>query len=100
MNANIPFWCYLLTFDESASSHECMKRFIEDHDAILDWHSPMARSFILVAQKASSSLNKIIREHTKDKGHFIIVDLATDRNGWLAKASWDFINQYCSKPKV
>ena len=90
-------WCYLLTFNETASSHECMKSFLDRTPEILDWHSPMHMSFFVVYSFTASTLTELIRTHMKDKGRFIVVDLATDRSGWLAKTSWDFAKDYCGK---
>ncbi len=86
-------WCYLLTFTEAASSHECMKRFLDSSDDILNWHTPMSRSFFVVTTKAASGLTTLIRKYTKDKGNFIVVDMNTDYGGWLSKASWEYVKE-------
>lgn len=84
-------WCYLLIFDEKASSHECMKTFLDRHDAVLDWTTFMPRTFLLVSSLIAKQLSDLIRTHTLDRGNFLVMDVATDRSGWLPKSMWAYM---------
>jgi hypothetical protein len=51
----------------------------------------LPNSFFVISGKSATEVSDVFRLFTKDKGRFIILDVNTDRNGWLPKKAWDFV---------
>jgi hypothetical protein len=87
----MPRYAYLLVFDDAAGTMNAVRSFIDSRPEILNWYTCMPNTFFMVSELPAADLTKLFREFTKDQGRFIIVDLATDRNGWLPSKAWEFI---------
>lgn len=84
-------WNYILVFSDSVGSREDVKDFINSRDEIITWYLCMSNAIFIRSKLAATSLQKVFREFTNDKGRFIILDCDTDRNGWLPTKAWQFM---------
>ena len=86
-------YAYLLVFDSTIGALEEVSKFLDfREDIFYNWITILPNSFFVISDKSATELTKVFREFTQDKGRFIILDVETDRNGWLPKKTWDFLN--------
>jgi hypothetical protein len=77
-----------LVYSENLGPAERVRDFIDSRKEITNWHRWLPNSFFLVSELPATKLTDLFRTYTKDKGHFIILDTATDRDGWLPRRAW------------
>ncbi len=86
-------YAYLLVFDSAIGSLEEVSKFLDfREDVFYNWITILPNSFFVISDKSASELTTVFREFTQDTGKFIILDVETDRNGWLPKKTWEFLN--------
>ena len=87
-------YAYLLVFDDELGTQEEVRKFIDSHeDVFQNWYAVLPNSFFIVSDKSATQITDMLHELRLKKGggRFIVVDLDTDRNGWLPRSTWDFI---------
>ncbi len=90
-------WAYILVFDDGLGTRKEIQDFLNTRSEVLNWYACMTNAIFIVSDKTATTLQRIISEFNANKGaNFIILDVATDRQGWLPKKAWEFI----SKPKA
>ena len=80
--------CYLLAFSDVVGTHDEVKRYIDSRREIKYWSTYIRNTFFIVTDLTASDLADLILEYTKKKGRFIIVDTASESNGWLPGNVW------------
>ena len=85
-------WAYVLVYDDNVGTRDEVKAFLDSRPEILNWASCMPHAFFLVSDKTATTLQQLISTFNKNGGNFIILDAKTDRNGWLPRKYWDFLN--------
>ncbi|NMF60107.1 hypothetical protein [Pseudanabaena yagii] len=90
---DVELYAYLLVCDESVGTMVEISSFLNKNESVfLNWLTVLPHSFFIVSHRSATELTKVFRTFTKDQARFIILDVNTDRNGWLPKKAWDFIN--------
>lgn len=90
-------YAYLLVFDVTVGTLEEVSKFLDKREDIFqNWMTILPNSFFVISDKSATELSDVFRTFTEDKGRFIILDVNTDRNGWLPKTAWNFVK----KPKA
>ncbi|XHX76110.1 MAG: hypothetical protein RBJ76_16855 [Stenomitos frigidus ULC029] len=85
-------YAYLLVFDVTVGTLEEVSKFLDKReDVFQNWMTILPNSFFVISDKFATELSDVFRTFTKDKGRFIILDVNTDRNGWLPKKAWNFV---------
>ncbi len=87
----MPRYAYILVYNDEVGTKDAVRSFIDSRPEILNWYTCLPNAFFIVSELTATQLQEIFRTFTKDKGRFIIADLATDRNGWLPQKAWEFI---------
>ena len=87
-------YAYLLVFNSRVGTVQEVSAFLDEReDVFQNWITTLPNSFFVVSDRSASELSEVFRSFTKDKGRFIILDVDTDRNGWLPKKTWNFIKE-------
>jgi hypothetical protein len=84
-------WNYILVFSDDVGTRDQVKRFIDSRTEIITWYFCMSNAIFIRSRQTAGQLTTMFREFTGDSGRFIILDCATDRNGWLPKEAWAFM---------
>jgi hypothetical protein len=85
-------WTYILVFDDAVGTRREVLDFLDRRPEILDWFTCLPNAVFIVSNKTANELASLFRSFTADKGRFVILDTDTDRNGWLPRKAWNFIN--------
>jgi hypothetical protein len=84
---------FLLTFDTTQTSRETLLEIIDDVDDILNWYAFLPGALCLISELSTADLSKTIRSHLPEL-RFLLVRLEKgQRQGWLPKSAWRFINE-------
>ena len=90
-------WAYILVFDDALGTRQEVQAFLNSRSEILNWYACLPNAIFFVSDKTAATLSEVIKEFKGDKNAlFIILDVKTDRQGWLPKKAWEFI----SNPKA
>ena len=85
-------WAYILVFDDGLGTRQEIQKFLDSRQEVLNWYACMSNAIFLVSDKTANSLQEMIKEFNKGKNaNFIILDVKTDRNGWLPRKAWEFM---------
>ena len=86
-------WNYILVFSDPVGTKDEVKAFVDSIDEVSNWYLCMSNAIFIRSKYDAASLTAIFREFTNDKGRFMIIDLDTDRSGWLPKRAWEFMKE-------
>jgi len=90
-------WAYILVFDDALGTRKEIQDFLNTRPEILNWYACMSNAIFIVSDKTAATLQKVISEFNVGKNaNFIVLDVKTDRQGWLPIKAWEFI----SNPKA
>ncbi|SRR6266487_1471820 len=89
-------WSYILVFDDGLGTRQEIQNFLDTRPEILNWYACMSNAIFIVSDKTASNVREVISAFNKNGANFIILDANTDKNGWLPRKAWDFLN----KPKA
>lgn len=90
-------WTYLVVFNTVAAKHDCLRDFLDRQPGILDWYSCIPNTIFVVSSLDANGVAEVIRQFTRNKGYFLVLDTETDKGGWLPKAAWDFMRNKTSQ---
>ena len=87
---------YLVTFEGYAATGDALFAFLDENDAILDWHSSMTNAVFVVTEAEASELRDMLKESVL--GRFIVCELRPGDVGYrvaglLPRATWQFIRR-------
>jgi hypothetical protein len=81
---------YLLVINGVRRSRAQVQGFLDTKLEILNWYSIFPNAIFIISEETASQLSDIIRPFVQPD-HFIILNVDTDRNGWMPRKAWDFI---------
>ena len=84
-------WNYIIVFSDSVGEKDDVKKFIDSRPEFINWYLCMSNAIFVKANYDAKQITKIFREFTEDEGRFIVLDVDTDRSGWLPKRAWSFM---------
>lgn len=82
---------YLLAFSDSLGSQEKVKACLDKLSEVEYWRFDMPYAFYIISDKSASTIASAVRAELGD-GRFLITEISSNKQGWLPKASWTFIN--------
>ena len=86
-------WNYIIVFSDSVGDKDDVKEFINSRTEFSDWYLCMSNAIFVRAKHDAKQITAIFREFTEDIGRFIVLDVDTDRSGWLPKKAWAFMKE-------
>lgn len=83
---------YLFVIDSSTMSRDDAVKEIDKIKSIENWQKILPDAVVLVSKNELKELQNILREIFVDQRYIVILLESGNKNGWLAKSSWEFIN--------
>lgn len=84
---------YLLVYSNKTGDRESIKNVINSIPEIVHWRYDMPNSFYLQSEKSAQELTDLFVEKlNKEDKRFIISEIKDNRQGYLSKDTWNFIN--------
>lgn len=84
---------YLLVYSDNIGDRASVKAIIDSIPGILNWRYDMPNCFYIISEKTAQELVNLIESkiHSASK-RFFITEISTNRQGYLPKDTWDFID--------
>ena len=87
---------YLFIYSDSLGNREEVKVILNDISEVLSWRYDMPYSFYILSDASANQLVDLIHSKVaegKSVRFFITEILNSNRQGYLPKATWDFLGQ-------
>jgi hypothetical protein len=81
-------WSYLLVHSARFGEPDDVRDMLDADAKILNWVRVAPYAFLIVSRLSATSLADRFRDQHLREGHFLLLDTATDRNGWLPRDTW------------
>lgn len=84
---------YIFTYNDEVGSREELMEYIDGVPEILNWRFDMQHAFYLVSELDAEQLASKIREYSGRKGRFLVAEIDRNKQGWLPRGTWRFLNR-------
>lgn len=91
--SNTPLSAYLFVIDSSTMSRDDAIEAIDDISAVVNWMKILPDAAVLITPDELKVLNAALRERLPRQRFLLTLLRRGEKNGWLAKDAWEFINQ-------
>ncbi len=86
-------YAYLLVFNPLFGTTREVREYVDSRPEILNWQIVLPNTMLLVSDYSAGDLTQILHSlRRRDGARFMIIDVNTDKNGWLPKTAWTFMN--------
>lgn len=88
-------YAYLLAYNDAFGDRDSVKQFLDGRPEILNWTYVLPYSFFVVSELSAKDLTQVLHEHRATRNglaRFIVIDVDTDKSGWLPRKTWTFMN--------
>lgn len=87
-------YVYLLVYGNKTGDRDSVKKTLNSIPDVLNWRFDMPNSFYIKSEKTAEELSALFAKAlNKDSKRFLIVEITDNKQGYLIKDTWDFINQ-------
>ena len=86
-------WNYVIVFSDRVGDRDVVKNFINSRPEFTNWYICMSNAIFVRSSCTAKEITDIFRELTEDSGRFLVLDVNTDRSGWLPKKAWEFMKE-------
>lgn len=85
---------YLFAYSDSLGDREAVKKIIDSIQQIDNWLYDIPNCFYLKSESSADKLVDLIKEKVEvNYPVFFITEIPSNRQGYLTKDVWDFLNQ-------
>lgn len=82
---------YLFIYNDDFGNRETVKDILDSIPEITDWRYDLPHAFYLISDLSADQLADLVIEK-KANARFFLTEVGQNRQGWLPKATWDFLN--------
>ena len=83
-------FAYLLVYSSSQKTRAQVQDHIDKVPEILNWLACFSAGLFIVSRKSAEELSSLLKPYF-GSDTFFIVDVDSDRAGWMSRNAWDFI---------
>jgi hypothetical protein len=89
-----PLYCYAFLYNETFGSPDEVKSMLDKNKHVRNWHRYLPYCYFVVSELSADDLHETLKGDIKDrpKARILVLDTATDRQGWLPRTAWDLMN--------
>ena len=84
---------YLFIYSNAMGSREEVKKFLDSRSEISHWRYDLPNTFYIVSELTAEKLYEIVQGFNGKRGHFLICEVASNKQGWLPKKTWTLLNE-------
>lgn len=86
---------YLLVYANSLGDRDNVKQVLESIPSIKNWRCDMPNSFYIWSDSSAQDIVTAIADKVGDatSKRFLVVEITSNKQGYLTKDTWAFINQ-------
>ncbi len=86
-------YTYVLIYDNEMADREAMKSHLDAMPEILSWRYDAPNSFFVYSNDTANDLTTSLANLLPEYKCFLFVEISSNRQGYLRKETWNFINQ-------
>lgn len=90
-------YTYILIYDNEMADRETMKSHLDAMPEILSWRYDTPNSFFVYSNETANDLTTSLASRLPDYKCFLFSEIPANRQGYLRKESWNYINQSSAK---
>jgi hypothetical protein len=83
---------FLFVHSGAPLTDEDWKARINSRSEILNWYKCMPNSFFIVSELSADAMTDMLRELAGNGGFQFVIECSGQRQGYLPKRGWEFIN--------
>jgi len=83
-------YAYVLIISGTTKSRSDVQKFLDTRPEIINWYANLPNAIFLISEKTATELHESLKPFLIND-NYIILDVDTDRNGWMPKKTWDFL---------
>lgn len=84
---------YLLIYDEQMANRESMSSLLTAMPEVIQWRYDLPNSFFVYSNNSANELTTALANRVPNYKCFLFVEISSNRQGYLKKPTWNFINQ-------
>lgn len=82
-------WAYLVIFDDELGTRTQVQEFLDSLPEVKDWYACIPHCVFFTSTATAGGIAEDIQERFgKGAGRFMVVEVHSDRQGWLPKRAW------------
>jgi len=82
-----------MSYSLEAAQPDAMRAILEALPEVLNWRRELPFNYFLISEKDANTLTDLIRAKTGNRGAFLIVELGSNKQGYISKEGWRFLNE-------
>lgn len=86
-------YTYIFIYDNETAEREVMKSYLDEIPEVLSWRYDTPNSFFIYSNETANQLTTILANRLPGHKCFLFVEISSNRQGYLKKETWNFINQ-------
>ncbi|MEK4142133.1 hypothetical protein NST48_14350 [Paenibacillus sp. FSL M7-0547] len=86
---------YLISYDlnKAGKNYDGVYQAIKDSSTGVWWHY-LDSTWIIKSNLTVKQVSDNIRAETDSDDHFIVIEVKNNKQGWLPKKAWDYLNEH------
>ena len=81
---------FILVYTDTLGTREEIQKFLDSRQEILSWRAELPNCFYLISESDTPYLSGLIRGFDRGNASFLVMEMHTNRQGWLDPESWKF----------
>ena len=86
-------YTYVLIYDNETADRETMKTHLNSLSEILSWRFDIPNCFFVYSNESANRLTELLASRLSGYKCFLFVEIPSNKQGYLRKETWNFINQ-------
>lgn len=84
---------YLFIYSDAMCNRDALKTAISEIPEIIRWRYDIPNSFYIYSKASADELTEKMANKFPGRKCFLFVEISENRQGYLSKETWNFINQ-------
>lgn len=83
---------YILVYSDVIGDRESVKKILCSMSEIIRWRYDMPNSFYIISSNSAQELSAAFSMKIRLPKRFLFAEITNNRQGYLVKETWDFMN--------
>jgi hypothetical protein len=88
---------YIITYEIKETATSSYEKLFEEIKKSKKWWHYLTNTWIVLSEDNATAINNRFLPHLDKNINLLIFELGNDRQGWLTKKAWEWINTNISK---
>jgi hypothetical protein len=84
---------YIITYEINDKTGKSYQGLFDEIKKSIKWWHYIANSWIILTDEKANDVFKRIEPHIDSDVNLLVIELGSDRQGWLSDKAWDWIKK-------